>query len=87
MQPAAFAHARNAACLWDPRYEVWYREACDAAADTLTVTMYADAACRKKAKRSVVRRLRAQVPDIGQCAPQYGADHTLLGYRTQYCHN
>lgn len=85
--PAAFEQARNAACLWDHRFEVWYREACDAATDTLTLTLYADSACRKKAKRAAVHRLSAEVPDVGQCVPRFGADHQLLGYRTQYCHS
>jgi hypothetical protein len=46
-----YSLARNTACLWDPDYEFWYRAACDAQADTLSVTLYADSACRKKAKR------------------------------------
>jgi hypothetical protein len=47
----SFDHTCNEACLWDPYHELWYRAACDAHADSLVVTLYADSACRKVAKQ------------------------------------
>lgn len=84
--PRTFQHARNAACLWDPRYGFWYRESCNGAADTLTFTVYTDSACKKKITRPNVISLHSQTPGLNQCIAHYEANHTLQGYRTTYCH-
>jgi hypothetical protein len=88
--PLSFNQARNAACLWDPYYEVWYRAACDTQADALTVTLYADSVCRKKAKRRALHSLDAIYPHLGYCKPSFvGAGGNITGtpaaYVIQYC--
>jgi hypothetical protein len=89
--PLSFNQARNTACLWDPYYEFWYRAACDAQADTLVVTLYADSACRKKAKRRALHSLDAIYPHLGYCKPSFvGAGGNITAtpaaYVIQYCH-
>lgn len=85
--PSSFVHARNAACLWDDRYGFWYRVVCDATADTLALTMYADSQCTKKAKRASVHLLSAETRGYGGCVPQYQEDGVFLGYCSKYCHS
>jgi hypothetical protein len=88
--PLSFNQARNTACLWDPYYEFWYRAACDAQADTLSVTLYADSTCRKKAKRRALHSLDAIYPHLGYCKPSFvgaGGNSTVTpaAYVLQYC--
>jgi hypothetical protein len=88
--PLSFNLARNTACLWDPYYEFWYRAACDAQADTLAVTLYADSICRKKAKRRALHSLDAVYPHLGYCKPSFvgaGGNTTVTpaAYVLQYC--
>jgi hypothetical protein len=88
--PLSFNQARNTACLWDPYYEFWYRAACDAQADTLSVTLYADSACRKKAKRRALHSLDAVYPHLGYCKPSFvsaggNTTATPAAYVIQYC--
>jgi hypothetical protein len=85
--PLSFSHARSTACLWDANYKSWYRAACDAQADTLSVTLYADSVCRKKAKRRAVQPLKAVYPKLGSCKPIFVGNITACpaGYTFEYC--
>jgi hypothetical protein len=85
--PLSFSQARSTACVWDPNYKSWYRAACDARADTLSVTLYADSTCRKKAKRRAVQSLKGVYPKLGSCKPIFVGNITArpAGYTVEYC--
>jgi Leucine-rich repeat (LRR) protein len=85
--PLSFSHARSTACLWDANYKSWYRAACDAQANALSVTLYADSTCRKKAKRRAVQSLKAIYPKLGSCKPFFVGNITArpAGYTFEYC--